>query len=133
MGSPLSIAAAIITAVAALGAVAAFVILRRRRTPEERERIRRLAVNERGRLIDGLIREVRGKEVYYSYSWRGIDYDTSQDLTALSELLPEETHSLIGAVTVKFHPDNPYNSIVLCEGWSGFPKNKLRRGPAILR
>lgn len=121
--------AAIAAGAVACGVATVTIVKLRRRTPAEKERRRRLAVNSRGRLIDGLISEVRDQVVYYGYSWRGIDYDTSQDLSSLAELLPEDTDGLIGAVTVKFHPNNPYNSIVLCERWSGFPKQKLRLQP----
>jgi hypothetical protein len=68
--------------------------------------------------------EVKNGCVFYRYSWRGIDYDCSQDLAAIITLVPGEPESLIGPVTVKFLPRNPYNSIVLCESWSGFRSRK---------
>jgi hypothetical protein len=95
----------------------------------ERERQRRLAVNSGGRLIDGVITEAKDGAVFYAYSWRGIDYDCSQDVSVVPGLTSIDAGSLIGPVTVKFDPRNPYNSIVLCESWSGFPerKNKLNQ------
>ena len=114
-------------ATAAAGAAAFLIIWRSRNSPDERERLRRLSVHASGRLIDGIVREVKGSSVYYAYSWRGIDYDASQDLTSMAALLPGPADSLIGPVTVKFLPRNPYNSIVLCELWSGFPRHKTNR------
>jgi hypothetical protein len=101
---------------------ASYVLVRSRRlSPEERERKRRLHINSVGRLIEGVVKEVKGATVFYGYSWRGIEYDCSQDLSAMATMLPPEVGSLVGPVTVKFAPQNPYNSIVLCESWSGFP------------
>lgn len=118
---------ALLAALAAACSAAGFWIVRAgRRTPAERERRRRLAIARRGRLIDGLITEERDGTVYYKYSWRGIDYDTSQDLRALANLLPGDAKALIGPVSVKFLSESPYNSIVFAESWSGFPKQKVR-------
>ena len=119
-------------AIAAIGVatagIAAYVLIRGRRTsPEERERKRRLAVNARGRLIEGVVTEARDGAVFYTYSWRGIDYDCSQDVSAMAALIPPDAGALIGPATVKFDPRNPYNSIVLCESWSGFPQRKNKR------
>src|SRR5688500_17144274 len=95
MGQPLELA--LLAALAAACAAAGYFILRAtRRSPAERERRRRTVIGRRGRLIDGLIIESRGGTVYYRYSWRGIDYDTSQDLLTLAPLLPGEADTLIG-------------------------------------
>ena len=124
---------ALLAALAAVCSGAGFFVVRRsRRSPAERERRRRMTIGRRGRLIDGLITELRDGTVYYRYSWRGIDYDTSQDLRPLSSMLPSEADTLIGPVSVKFLSANPYNSIVLSENWSGFPKHKVRM-PAVER
>ena len=84
-------------------------------------------MNSRGRLIEGVVTEERDGTVFYSYSWRGIDYDCSQDVSSMSWLIPFDAGSMIGPVTVKFDSRNPYNSIVLCEAWSGFPQRKNKR------
>lgn len=103
------------------GLVLAF---RKRRDPQERERLRRLAVNERGRLADGYIVEATRTSVFYKYSVRGVEYTASQDVSTLSELIPGETERLIGPVTLKYLTANPANSIIVCENWTG-----LRSGP----
>ena len=107
-------------ALAGAGATAIAVILRRcRRDPVERERQRRWLVSRSGRLGDGFVTDVGEHSLYYTYTVRGVDYAASQDITAVRELLPENLENLIGPVTLKFLPDNPGNSIIVCEDWLG--------------
>jgi hypothetical protein len=126
MGTPVHLA--LLSVCVAAGSAAAYFLVRKsRQSPAHRERERRAAVNSSGRLVEGIVMEVNDDTVYYAYSWRGIDYETSQDLATLSAMLPLGSDSLAGPVTVKFNPRNPYNSIVLCEAWSGFPKHKTAK------
>ena len=104
---------------AGLVALVAWMVLRTRGTPEKRERQRRLAVHQRGRIGDAMINEVAGDAVYYSYSVGGVQYEASQDITALRDRLPAEPERLIGWSGMKYAPNNPANSILLCEEWSG--------------
>jgi hypothetical protein len=97
----------------------AWMWLRRLHDPVERERKRRLSVNARGRMGEAMITDIRDGIVYYAYEIRGVAYAASQDLTALRERLPEDPSVVIGHAALKFNPQNPANSIVLCEGWSG--------------
>jgi hypothetical protein len=112
-------------AVAAAGIGAAiFVALRFRKSPQELERLRRLTVNHSGRMGDGMITDVSDGILFYSYSVRGVEIAASQDVTALREFLPADFSTLIGPVTLKFMPKNPFDSIVICEEWSGFRKTQ---------
>jgi len=108
-------------AVVVAGAVAgAFVLaFRRRRDPQERERLRRLGVNQRGRLADGYILEATSDTIFYSYSVRGVTYTASQDVSLIRHLIPGQADRLIGPVTLKYLATNPANSIIVCEEWSG--------------
>jgi hypothetical protein len=117
---PLGVQIAVLGAVAAgLAALAAWIVLRRRGTPEKRERQRRLAVHDRGRIGDAMISEVTADALYYSYSVGGVQYEASQDITTLRHLLPAEPERLIGWSGMKYASNNPANSILLCEEWSG--------------
>jgi hypothetical protein len=105
--------------VVALLAIGAWAALRARNTPEKRERKRRLELHQRGRLGNAFIIEASRDALYYSYSIRGVQYEASQDITALRDYLPAEPERLIGIATLKYATNNPANSILICEEWSG--------------
>ena len=65
--------------------------------PEKRERKRRLELHQHGRLGDALITEATDAMLYYSYSVGGVQYEASQDVSGLRDLLPPEPERLIGA------------------------------------
>ena len=88
-------------------------------TPEELERLRRLAIHRGGKMGDGEIVDVDDNAIVYSYSVAGVVYTASQDATELRAIMPPDPMSMIGPVMIKFDPRNAANSIVLCEEWSG--------------
>ncbi|MGA3167882.1 MAG: hypothetical protein ABSF14_17380 [Terriglobia bacterium] len=106
----------------------------RRKDPAELERLRRLAVNARGRIIAGKILELldpapdgpAGPVLLYEYEVAGVTYQAAQDVSPLPEVaaaapfLPGQTAS------IKYDPRQPTNSILACEGWCGIPD--LTRG-----
>ena len=98
---------------------------RRPLSPEERERRRRLRIEAEGRVCDGVLVEFRGPVVYYRYQVSGAEYLASQDLTGLLDDLPSH---LTGHASVKYLPENPANSIVLSEHWSGLHQIPPRSG-----
>jgi hypothetical protein len=111
-----------------LGAIAAgvLVVLRIRRKPKDKEKLRRLEVNASGRLGDATITDITDDAIIYDYSVGGLTYTASQDISQLRELIPADPHRLIGRpASLKYSTQNPANSILLCEDWSG-----LRIGPA---
>jgi hypothetical protein len=97
--------------------------LRKRPTPQEIERQRRMAIHQEGKIGNGQIIDVVSESeaisIVYSYSIAGVVYTASQDVTDLHDKLPADRMSMVGAVSVKFVPRNPANSIVLCEEWTG--------------
>ena len=103
----------------AVGSIAPF-LLRLRRDPKEKERRRREAVSLRGRVVEGLAIESTQAVVVYTYHWRGVRYEASQDISDFvsPETLPER---VCGSVTVKFLRDAPANSIIIADHWSGLP------------
>ena len=66
-----------------------------------------------------MINEVTADALYYSYSVGGVQYEASQDITALRDRLPAEPERLIGWSGMKYSSNNPADSILLCEEWSG--------------
>jgi|SwirhisoilCB2_FD_contig_31_3023458_length_813_multi_2_in_0_out_0_2 hypothetical protein len=116
---------ALLSGVAAVAFAAGIVIvLRRRKNPLERERLRRLTINRCGRMGDALIIGTGDGIVYYSYSLGGVEYEASQDISTLRDRINVDPETLIGPVTLKFMPRDPFNSIVLCEEWSGIRKRQ---------
>jgi hypothetical protein len=98
--------------------------LRSRVTPEERERRRRGVLAARGKISDAELVEIHDDLLFYSYLVGGVIYTASQDVGNLHERLPHD-YSALSAISVKYDPRNPANSIVVAEQWSG-----LRAGRA---
>lgn len=113
---------------AALGAwTVARLQRRRRKTPEEIERLRRLEVNRRGRITAGQIVDLVVPEppasaahlVLYKYEVGGVTYEAAQDVSALPDALAR-TQGLAGqTASIKYDPKKPTNSIIACEAWCG--------------
>lgn len=62
----------------------------------------------------------------YGYEIAGVAYDTTQDISTLESYLPRPAEQLVGTAVAKYDPQNPANSIIMCEHWLGF---KARRSP----
>ena len=114
-----SLAGAGVLAIAA--GVAIIWLARRRPTSEELEKRRRLRVNRLGRTIEGVIVEADSHTLYYTYDVHGVQYSTTQDVSALLDLVAGDPARLVGSISVKYLRDNPANSIIVCEEWSGLP------------
>jgi len=106
----------------------AWLLTRYYRSKSDPEQRRRALINEQGRIIEGFVLDVREGVVVYSWSWRGVDYEASQDLRSLQHLVPATHDIFAGTVSIKFLPRDPSNSIVLSENWSGF-----RSSPSSIR
>ena len=110
-------------------AVGAVLYLRRKRpTEEELERARRKMLALSGRLIDGMLLDVRemtledGRTLTmleYSYRSAGVDYECSQDITTLLTVVDLAQMRAGFPCSVRYQPGNPQNSIVIAETWSG--------------
>ena len=110
---------------AVLGALVGYRAWKRSRiTPEERERRRRSALVAHGKMSEAMLVEIRDDLLFYSYGVRGVEYTASQDVSMLKQQMPPD-FSTIGAVSVKYDPKNPANSIVLAERWSGLRVSKV--------
>ncbi len=118
------------------GALAFRLIFRRRPTAEELERERRLFLAQSGRIVDGMLLDIheiaapanpRAKAepdrtltmLLYSYHIGGVDYECSQDITALREIVEPSRVYAGFPCSARYQPGNPQNSIVVAEEWSG--------------
>jgi hypothetical protein len=102
-----------------------------RKSPEERERQRRANLNAIGRLTDGTVLDVNEMEdprlglqqlLVYTYDVAGVQYECSQDVTHLRQIVDLHSCRLGLPASVKYDPHNPSNSIVTSETWSGLRK-----------
>jgi hypothetical protein len=96
---------------------------RGRKSPEERERLRRMYLHSRGRLADGKLVDLLERDgrrlVSYEYSVSQVTYSASQDISALRGVFGIEGHCEGLPTRVKYDPQNPVDSIVVCEVWNG--------------
>ena len=101
---------------------------RHRKTPEQRERERRLRISEQGRITDGTVIDVSEMKLngsgelqllIYQYDVAGVSYEASQDVTHLRHMVDLHTCRVGLPASIKYDPANPGNSIVVAETWSG--------------
>jgi len=114
------------------------ILFRRRPTPEELERARRLFLSQSGRLVDGMLLDVREIDapikpsskltdepapkltmLMYKYHFGGVDYECAQDVTSLLDVLDVTQIRAGFPCSARYQPGNPHNSIVVSEEWSG--------------
>lgn len=100
--------------------VAAAILWRRYRVKSDPERKRRDLISHTGRIVEGVVLDYNDGLVLYSWSWRGVTYEATQDLRGFQNRLPEKSELLIGPVSVRFLPRDPSSSIVFSETWNGF-------------
>jgi hypothetical protein len=103
----------------------------RRKTPEQLERERRLRLNAMGRITDGTVLDVHEERMehkatqqllIYRYDVAGVSYEASQDVTHLRHLVDLHSCRIGLPASVKYDAQNPGNSIVIAEGWTGLRK-----------
>ena len=117
-----------VTTVAAVAGVALWLVMRRRPSAEEIEQARRQFLVQSGRLVDGMLLDVYDVEgadgraqtfLLFSYRIGGVDYECSQEITAMLGVVETGKVRAGFPCTVRYQPGNPYNSIVVAEGWTG--------------
>jgi hypothetical protein len=119
-----------------------WLLLRKRPTPEELERARRQFLAHSGRLVDGMLLDICEVEapakskgepgrtltmLLYKYRIGGVDYESSQDITDMREVVDASQVRAGFPCSVRYQPGSPQNSIVVAEEWSG-----LRDGLPVL-
>ncbi len=120
--------------IAGLGAVALWLVLRKRPTAEELERARRRFLVQSGRLVDGMLLDIcevkapaESKSIeervltmlLFSYRIAGVDYECSQDITDMQSVVDAAQVRAGFPCTARYQPGNPQNSIVVAEEWTG--------------
>lgn len=96
-------------------------------SPEEAERRRRDMLLGGGKIGDCEITDVDDVIITYTYSVSGVIYTVAQDASALVRLLPQDRMRMLGAASVRYDTRNPFNSMVICEAWSGIRPRAVRR------
>ena len=99
-----------------------------RTTPEQRERARRQRLAQIGRICDGTVVDVQEivangsgpmQLIMFTYDVGGVSYEASQDVTHLKRAIDIHSSKLGLPTSVKYDPQNPGNSIVVAEAWTG--------------
>ena len=136
MNSKVGLAIALgLAGTASLG-VAAYSYFRwrwRRKSAEEIERLRRLDLNQRGRITVGIVLELlespaeapATRIIVYKYEVAGVTYEVGQDCTLLAEVIRSASWLPGQTVSIKYDPKSPSNSIIACEDWNGLPKDPV--------
>ncbi len=118
--------------VAGLAAAGAWMYLRKRPSAEELEIARRQSLTQSGRLVDGTLLDVcevpagDGRiltMLLYEYRIGGVDYECTQDVTMMHEVVDVSTVRAGFPCSVRYQPGNPQNSIVVSEKWTGIRAN----------
>ncbi len=118
-----------LTGAVAIAAATSLVWLgRQKKTPEQREALRRQRLSAQGRITDGTVLDVHEynpegghtvQMVMYTYDVAGVQYECSQEVTHLGQI-PDLRSCRIGvAASIKYDPYHPGNSIVVAEDWCG--------------
>jgi hypothetical protein len=125
--------AAGVAALAAIAAPLVWLATRKKPSAEEVERARRALLVQMGRLVDGQLLDFYELEsaktrkeparmltlLLFSYRIGGVDYECSQDITDMSEVVDVNQIQAGFPCTVRYQSGNPQNSIVVAEGWTG--------------
>jgi histone deacetylase complex regulatory component SIN3 len=59
----------------------------------------------------------------FDYRIGGVDYECSQDITHMSDILDASRVPVGFPCSVRYQPGNPQNSIVVAEYWTGLREN----------
>ena len=111
-----------------------WLLLRKGPTPEEREHARRQFLSHSGRVVDGMLLDICEVEaaaksknapartltmLLYNYRIGGVDYQSSQDVTELLNVVDAAQVRAGFPCSARYQPGHPQNSIVVSEEWSG--------------
>ena len=101
---------------------------RKKKTAQELERERRQRLDAMGRITDGTVIDVLENDpddtlgsqlLIYNYDIAGVQYEASQDVTHLRQYVDLHNCRVGLPASVKYDPQNPGDSMVVSERWSG--------------
>ena len=108
-----------LASITALAGVALWMVLRKRPTAEELERMRRGFLVQSGRLVDGMLLDICDIEaedgrtltmLLYNYRIAGVDYECSQDITDMDEVVDAAQVRAGFPCSVRYQPGNAQRS-----------------------
>jgi hypothetical protein len=107
---------------------------RKTKSSTDLERERREYLNRNGRIIDGTLTDFAEypnpaahtdsealpvQLLIYQYEISGVHYEASQDVSDLRAYVDVQSCQLGLPASVRYDPNNPLNSMVVSESWSG--------------
>ena len=113
---------------ALLGAIAVWMLTRKRPTADELEEARRNLLMDFGRIVDGMLLDhfqieaedgVTREMLLYHYEISGVTYECSQDVTLLREVVDPARVKVGMPCSIRYQPGIPENSVLVTERWSG--------------
>jgi len=116
--------------VAGASLLVGYLLAKRRKSPEQREHERRTRINRVGRITVGTVIDVYEEPasnghasvsqlLVFNYDVAGVTYEASQDITNLRQYIDLKRCKLGLPASIKYDPQNPGNSIVISESWTG--------------
>ena len=127
---PLRFYTIVVGSVAGASLLVGYLLAKRRKSPEQRERERRARINRVGRITVGTVVDLYEEPgsnghasvsqlLVFNYDVAGVTYEASQDITHLRQYIDLKRCKLGLPASIKYDPQNPGNSLVVSENWMG--------------
>ena len=120
--------AGVAAGVAVAAGIGLWMVTRKRPTADELEVQRRMMLVQMGRIVDGMLADsfeitdddgMTRSMLLYHYQIAGVNYECSQDITLLREIVDPTCVKVGMPCSIRYQPGIPENSILVAEGWSG--------------
>jgi hypothetical protein len=120
--------AGVVAGAALAGGAVYWLLHRKRPTADELELERREMLLSFGRIVDGMLLDgfqitaddgTTRDMLLYQYEISGVNYECSQDITQLGDVLDPAAIKIGMPCSIRYQPGSPENSILVSERWSG--------------
>jgi hypothetical protein len=120
--------AGVVAGAALAGAATYWLLHRKHPTADELELERREMLLSFGRIVDGMLLDgfqITAEDgttrdmLLYQYEISGVNYECSQDITRLGDVLDPAAIKIGMPCSIRYQPGSPENSILVSERWSG--------------